>query len=383
MGCCKLTQDGTQTTRAALHGALVHMSIERRFNAGVSPDREQFVDEHGDFDITQFILQTTHEVWDEQRFERIHDYFAEEFISYGAEGREFADLDRLYDYVLRRTSAFPDTKVFVDDLLWVGNDETGYRTSHRFTVTGTNTGRSPYGEPTGKRLRLTGIANCTVENVDGRWQYTEERAEDDQFAVLRACMPGDVGPYPELPEQTMQADHAGADSDNADGDAAADLSTPSTGDEPDVRTDNGVRSGAFDPVSHLLECADAVWNDRSVGRLNDYYASDVTVEAPSGRNLRGVTELRSEVLERLAAFPDLEFSIDELLVVEDGLGYDSSMAFTITGTHAGPSKYGSATGEDVSFTGIVNQRLRQVGDTWRVVELREDLDERRLMRLLH
>jgi predicted ester cyclase len=365
------------------------MSIERRYNAGVSPEAEQFTDEDGEFDIAQFILQTTHEVWDEQRFERIRDYFADGFVSYGAEGREFADLDRLYDYVLRRTSAFPDTRVFVDDLLWVGDDETGYRTSHRFTVTGTNTGRSPYGAPTGKRLRLTGIANCTVEKVDRRWQYTEERAEDDQFAVLRACTPGEVGPYPDVPDQTLQTTHAGTDSDDADADADADVESTtepparSSGDGSVVRTGPDVRPGAFDPVSHLSEGAITVWNDRSVGALEDYYAADVSIEAPSGRDLRGVDELRAEVLERLAAFPDLTFRIDELLVVDDGPGYDSSMAFTATGTHAGPSKYGSATGKKVRFTGIVNQRLRQVGDAWRVVELREDLDERRLMRLLH
>jgi hypothetical protein len=70
------------------------------------------------------------------------------------------------------------------------------------------------------------------------------------------------------------------------------------------------------------------------------------------------------------------------MVVEEDDGYNSSIAYTATGTHAGPSKYGSASGTEVTFTGLLNQKLRNVGGAWRVVHCREDFDERRLMRLL-
>jgi len=350
------------------------MSIERRYNAGVSqdPDQDHFLDEEGNFDIVRFILQTTHEVWDQQRFERIRDYFAEDFISYGAEGREFGDLDELFDYALPRTSAFPDTRVFVDDLLWTGNEQTGFKTSHSFTVTGTNTGESKYGPPTGKRLRLTGIANCKVEKVNDEWKYTEERAEDDQFAIIRACTPGQVETYPDIPDVEL-------DDSNKEPSSNPDEEQPSATEPVDsVET----QSGEFDPGAYLEEITHELWNDRSVGILEDHYSEDVVVEAASGRRLRDVTELRSEVLERLAAFPNLELTIDDTIVVAEESGYNSSIAYTVTGTHAGPSKYGSATGKSVTFTGIINQKLRKVSGEWRVVKIREDFDELRLMKSL-
>jgi hypothetical protein len=368
-------------------------SIDRRYNAGVprERDRDHFLDD-GEFDVVRFILQTTNEVWDQQRFERIRDYFAEEFVSYGAQGREFGDLDELYAYALPRTSAFPDTKVFVDDLLWVGDEEQGFKTSHSFTVTGTNTGSSEYGPPTGKRLRLTGIANCTVERVDGQWQYTEERAEDDQFAIHRACTPGDAGTYPDVPAPADVED--GSDTTDSHESTAAE-NGPATGTPvgerasteeatPSVVVGPGVDRDAegFDPVDHLRGLVDDLWNDHSVGRIDDYYAEDVVVEAASGRRLRDTAELRAEVLERLSAFPDLEVTVDEVLVVARNGGYDTSVAYTATGTHAAPSKYGSTDGRQITFTGIVNQKLRRVGGVWRVVHCREDFDERRLMRLL-
>jgi predicted ester cyclase len=359
------------------------MSIKRRFNAGVPQDSDHFVDEDGNFDIVRFILQTTHEIWDEKNFDRIHDYFAEDFISYGAQGREFGDLNELYKYALTRTAAFPDTRVFVDDLLWTGDEERGFKTSHSFTVTATNTGESRYGEPTDKRLRLTGIANCKVEKIDGEWKYTEERAEDDQFAILRACTPGETGPYPELPDQTSDAKSAtdsestdeSADGDSSD-DSASAASDPATEESVEVSTDG------FDPAAYLRELTRQIWNERSIGAIEDYYAEDVVVEAASGRSLRDVTALRDDVLQRQAAFPDLELTVEDLMVVEEDGGYNSSVAYRVSATHDGPSRYGNASGQPVTYTGIVNRKIRNVGGEWRVVKVREDFDERRLMRQL-
>jgi predicted ester cyclase len=359
------------------------MSIERRYNAGVPQDSDHFVDEDGNFDIVRFILQTTHEIWDEKNFDRIHDYFAEEFISYGAQGREFGDLDELYKYALTRTAAFPDTRVFVDDLLWTGNEEDGFKTSHSFTVTATNTGESRYGEPTDKRLRLTGIANCKVEKRDGEWKYTEERAEDDQFAILRACTPGETGPYPEIPNKHPDAEvgtSSASDGESKTADSADD--SPSASSVAASEATVEVSSGDFDPVVFLQELTHRIWNERSIGAIKDYYAEDVVIEAASGRSLRDVTALRDDVLQRQAAFPDLELTIEDMMVVEEEGGYNSSIAYRVSATHDGPSRYGAASGQPVTYTGIVNRKIRNVGGEWRVVKVREDFDERRLMEQL-
>lgn len=241
-------------------------------------------------------------------------------------------------------------------------------------MTGTNAGPSKYGPPTGKRLRLTGIANCTEEQIAGKWKYTEERVEDDQFAILRACKPGEPGTYPELPD-----DEIGDDSDISSGTPVGEYDAASS---TDIHTKGEVRTEAFDPVTHLRTLLHEVWNDRAVGTIEKYYAEDVKVEAASGRRLRTTDELRTEVLERLGAFPDLAVTIEEMIVVEDGDGYRSSIVYSATGTHNGPSKYGAVSGTEITFIGHINQTLRKVGDDWRVVHCREDFDERRLMRLL-
>ncbi|WP_435186563.1 ester cyclase [Halobellus sp. EA9] len=114
-----------------------------------------------------------------------------------------------------------------------------------------------------------------------------------------------------------------------------------------------MRTEAFDPVTHLRTLLHEVWNDRAVGTIEKYYAEDVKVEAASGRRLRTTDELRTEVLERLGAFPDLAVTIEEMITVEDGDGYRSSIAYSATGTHNGPSKYGAASGSDSDYSRLL------------------------------
>ncbi len=351
------------------------MSVYERDNAGLHISDDTFQDGEGDFDIKKFVINTTNEIWDEQNFDKIYDYFADDFVSYGAEGREFNDLDQLFDYVFERTAAFPDTKVFVDDLFWVGDDETGYRTSHCFTVTGTNTGKSKYGEPTGKRLRLSGIANCKVEKVEGKWKYTEERAEDDQFAIARACTPGPDIPYP--------VDRLEEGLEGVGEKTGSDIQVPSDGEihkkNEKIIDEIGDRKG-FSPGNFLLDLVEEVWNDKSIGKLENYYSEDLTFHAASGRELRGLEELRQDVLERLSAFPSLKMIIEDLLVFQIGSNsFKTSLPYTIIGKNSGHSKYGPPTNRLVKFTGIANRTINRLNGGWKVTEKWEGFDEKKLM----
>ncbi len=55
-----------------------------------------------------------------------------------------------------------DVRLYGDEVIWTGDDEAGFHTSHRITWVAHNTGHSVYGPPTGRRVVRTGIANCFV-----------------------------------------------------------------------------------------------------------------------------------------------------------------------------------------------------------------------------
>ena len=50
-------------------------------------------------------------------------------------------------------------------MIWAGNDESGFHTSHLIRSIGTNTGESRYGAAKGTRVHFLVIANCiALEN---------------------------------------------------------------------------------------------------------------------------------------------------------------------------------------------------------------------------
>jgi len=61
-----------------------------------------------------------------------------------------------------RLRSYPDFHGVIDDTIWTGSDDQGYRTSMRWTWTGTDTGGTAFGPATGRAVRFMAIANCVV-----------------------------------------------------------------------------------------------------------------------------------------------------------------------------------------------------------------------------
>ena len=57
----------------------------------------------------------------------------------------------------------PAPRIFVDEVIWTGNEDDGFHTSMRYTSTNRNLGYSAYGPPTGHTVRSRGVANCFVK----------------------------------------------------------------------------------------------------------------------------------------------------------------------------------------------------------------------------
>ena len=52
------------------------------------------------------------------------------------------------------------------EVIWAGNDQVGFHTSHLTRISGTNTGSSRYGNATGKTVNFFVIANCVALQND-------------------------------------------------------------------------------------------------------------------------------------------------------------------------------------------------------------------------
>ncbi len=115
-----------------------------------------------DDDIVDYILGITFEIW-EQRVELIHQYYAEDVVVYGLDGIT-CGAAALVEGTREMLKAFPDRLLLAENVIWSGNRADGYYTSHRLLSLKTNEGPTRYGPATGKRVRMTNIADCVIEN---------------------------------------------------------------------------------------------------------------------------------------------------------------------------------------------------------------------------
>jgi predicted ester cyclase len=294
-------------------------------------------------DIVHYIEKSTYQIWDQKNIGLIYRYYTPTTVVHTSDGDTFGR-DAVIENSIIKMAAFPDIRDLIDDVVWTGNDQDGYRTSMRWTWTARNTGHSVYGPPTGRRVTVSGIANCVIrgENVVEEWvAYNEisliRQLGLDVHDVLRRASERE-GPYPLL-EPFGEVDR---------------LAGQAPPPELPLR-----ESDEFDVEDFVRRGYHEIWNRRMFGKIPDCYAPDYTCHGASDRELYGLDDFTRDILATLAAFPDATMHIDDLYWNDDGDGrYRTAVLWTLLGTHTGPGIYGPPTGKRVRVMGITQHRVR-------------------------
>ncbi len=80
----------------------------------------------------------------------------------GTTERKFTGTEALRAYVQELRRAFPDLKLQVDEVYWMGNEAEGWRIATRWSAEGTHAGGGLYREPTGRACQIWGITQWQV-----------------------------------------------------------------------------------------------------------------------------------------------------------------------------------------------------------------------------
>jgi predicted ester cyclase len=206
-----------------------------------------------------------------------------------------------------------------------------------------NIGHSIYGPPTGRRVIVSGIANCIIkgENVVEEWvAYNEisllRQLGLDVGEVLRRASANDASP---VLEPTGEIDRL--------------VGQGSLPEFPPKNTEG------FDIEDFVRRGFHDIWNRRMFGEIPNYYAPNYHCHGASDRELYGLDDFTQDMLAKIAMFPDATVYIDDLYWNDDGGGrYRTAVLWTMLGTHNGPGIYGSPTGRRVRVVGITQHRVR-------------------------
>lgn len=307
-------------------------------------------------DIVDYIVRITHRIWEERGVGLIYDTYGHNISLWTTEGLAIGR-EMMVANTLRTLAAYPGRKIYVEDVVWSGNEDDGFHTSMRAVSVGYNTGYSQYGPPTGRRVVRRGIANCLVKEN----RIIEEWITHDELHVVRQL---GFDPF-EAAERAARADAArGKIARNGDHERVLGQQTP----KPyPAKTGTG-----FDVEDFLRRAMHEIWNQRLLNKIDDYYVADFRGHASSGKELYGLGDLKVHSLALLAAFPDAVMTFEYLYWLTDTARgeYRTAMRWALTGTHDGPGFYGPPTGKQVYLMGITQHVIRneKIVEEWSVFD---------------
>ena len=294
-------------------------------------------------DIVDYIVRCTHKIWEEGGMGLLYTHYAHNCVVHTPYGITYGREAMLTDSI-NALSAFPDRRAFADEVIWAGDDEAGFHTSHRVIGTGRNTGYSAYGPPTGRRVLTRTIANCYVkENM-----ISEEWLVRDALSMVRQLGLDEN----EVVDRMLEADERkGAQPGHGPPERVAGQTTPPPNPE---KTGTG-----FDPGFFVRRSLNEVWNWRRFDRIARDYAPNYLCYTSSDRRIYGTGDFKAYVLAFIAAFPDARMNVDDLYWIGDERdGYRIATRWTLVGTHDGPSHYGTPTGRPVEIMGVTHHLVK-------------------------
>lgn len=277
-------------------------------------------------DITDYILKCTAMIWEGRQISALDWHYGDDLLV-----RTPAGISRGNDAGKTNTTAtlaeFPDRQLLGEDVIWSGNEDDGFLSSHRIVSTATHRGGA-FGPATGRKLVFRTIADtfCKDNRVWDEWLIRDNGAiaiglgMTAQEAAQAQLDNGDLS-RPLTPETNIMGPYSGRGNDNEWGQKHANVLTRIMG------KDMAVVNAAYDRACHLSypggldghgrACADAFW----VG-------------------------LRS-------AFPNAEFTTEHQIGRHDPLlPPRSAIRWSLTGIHEGWGRFGAPTGAPVHVMGV-------------------------------
>lgn len=302
-------------------------------------------------DLPDYILRITEEIWEGGKPELIEDYYHEQCLVHTGMGSAVSGSPAVIAGTIEKMRQFPDREILADDVIWSGDEDRGFLSSHRSMMVQTHLGDGLFGKPTGKRIDIRCIADCAC--IDNRI-YEEWLVVDQAAAAIQAGIEPSV-----LGASLAAADHA----------AGAPMPTLTVSED---RPGPDTRELQDDPAAASIRATyQAIWSGQGEAVVERAYSRGVNLHLPTGQDDFGRKPLLDFVASYLASFPDAVFAIDHSMAMrEPGRPVRVSTRWTLTGTHSGGGRFGPPSGAPMFVLGITHAELAgdQIAREWTMID---------------
>ena len=286
-------------------------------------------------DIVDYILRITYRIWEGKQVGLCREYYSDDCPVYTLAGMTIG-AEEVTQNTLNTLAAFPDRTLHADNIIWGGDDEVGFHTSHLISTSMTNLGDSELGPATGKHARIQVIAHCVVKDN----KIIEEWLVRDNYSLAEQ-----LGFDPKaLAKQNARRDPQPRYQDwhNAELVRVPKVTNTSKAELPETGT----------PETIVLASLQNIWNARMVGDVKQVYAQDAKLHASANRELAGHQEIEQFYLSFMGTFSDLRVALDYSCEQPNKKnGADVAVRWTLTGKHTGAKLFGAPSNAQILIIG--------------------------------
>ena len=337
------------------------MQVERRDYVDLAPtDRPRSQSLRGFdecyTDIVDYIVRCTHRIWDERDVGLIYTHYTHNAVLYGTMGTLYSREEVVRDTIQRLVS-FPERRGMATQVIWRGNDEEGFYTSHLVTGSGRHTQIGHFGEPTGRTFVSRTIADCMVyEN-----RIFREWVVADTMAVLRQL---GIDPHP-IAERVAR-EHFEKGLLNLDIGENRRL----LGQYP-PETDPDLSLAHSELEEQTLRWLHEVFNRRMFGTIRSVYSPTVQWHGPLMKELYGQAAVLHQTLALVGSIPDCAYAPQHICSVPCEEGGDKvAVRWIMEGHHIGHGLLGPPSGQRLQVMGMSHFHYKdgRIVDEWTVYD---------------
>jgi hypothetical protein len=294
-------------------------------------------------DIVDYIVRCTYKIWDEKNVGLVYTHYHHKSLAHMPHGLVYGR-DDVVAATAAAQNAFPDFKLYVDDVLWRGNDQEGFDTSMPSTAVGTNLGWSMYGPPTGKKICRRGIANCFIRKN----RIIEEWVVHDDVTTVQQ-LGFDL-------DETVKKLVADGYCDDLQAEVGPIERIHGEGEPPSLPPKP---SNPEDVEGLIRRAIEETFNWRLFGKVDEYYNENYQYHGSRNQTFYGRDSYKKQLLQWISLFPDAHLSIDDIYWNGNAKdGFRSSTRWTLRGTHRGNGVFGPPSNLRVEIMGITNHVIK-------------------------
>ena len=287
-----------------------------------------------------YILKITKQIWEGKDVESIGEFYTKNIPVRSPFGITYGNKP-VIEATYNTLKEFPNRQLMGEDVIWNGNDNNGYHSSHRILSKGTHLGDGFYGKPMGKDIYYRVIADCACKDN----QVYDEWIVRDQGAMVRQ-----IGYTPKEFAQIMIDNEGGLEKANK------------------LFDKNDIKPSNYEPEQVKINSAGERYSKilskvfREGYKFQDYNRAS-TIYWPGnkiGHGREDVSKLWNSLKEILT---DTKFSIEHIgYLDEPNKNPRASIRWFLEGVHSKDSEdYGKKTNSKLFFMGINHVELNQDG----------------------